>query len=215
MTGEIRSVFTDARHGDLMVRTDPDVLAARRAAIADRPWSWLRQVHGARVVTVAEPGQHAGEEADAAVTAVPGAVLAVQTADCAPVLFEGDGVVGVAHAGWRGLEAGVLEATVAAMADLGSPPLQATLGPCIRARCYEFGDGELDLVAGRYGDAVRGTTAWGTPALDVAAGIAEACRRLGVPLVDQGLCTACSPNHWSHRARAEPQRQALVAWIEP
>lgn len=215
MTGEVRSVFTDTTHGDLMVRTEPAVLAARRAAISDRPWSWLRQVHGARVITVTEPGEHAGEEADAAVTARPGAVVAVQTADCAPVLFTGPGVVGVAHAGWRGLEAGVLEATAAAMADLGGAPTHATLGPCIRARCYEFGGADLDLVAARYGNAVRGTTSWGTPALDVAAGIAEACRRLGVELHDVGTCTACSPSHWSHRARAEPQRQALVAWIEP
>lgn len=215
MTGDIRSVFTDTRHGDLMVRTEPDVLDARRRAIVDRPWSWLRQVHGARVITVTEPGEHAGEEADAAVTAVPGAVLAVQTADCAPVLLTGPGTLGVAHAGWRGLEAGVIEATASAMAELGGAPERAVLGPCIRARCYEFGGAELDLVAARYGDAVRSTTAWGTPALDVAAGIAEACRRLRIELDDVGTCTACSPNHWSHRARAEPQRQALVAWIEP
>jgi YfiH family protein len=215
VTGEVRSVFTDTSHGDLMVRTDPAVLAARRAAIADHPWSWLRQVHGSRVVTVTEPGHHAGDEADAAVTAVPGAVIAVQTADCAPVLFTGPGVVGVAHAGWRGLEAGVLEATAAAMADLGGAPTHATLGPCIRARCYEFGGADLDLVAARYGPTVRGTTGWGTAALDVGAGIAEACHRLGVELLDLGTCTACSPIHWSHRARSEPQRQALVAWIEP
>jgi copper oxidase (laccase) domain-containing protein len=215
MTGEVRSVFTDTSHGDLMVRTDPDVLSARRSAIVDRPWSWLRQVHGARVITVATPGEHAGTEADAAVTRVPGAVLAVQTADCAPVLLRGDGTIGVAHAGWRGLEAGVIEATAAAMADLGGPATHATLGPCIRARCYEFGGAELDLVAARYGDAVRATTAWGSPALDVAAGIAEACRRLRVDLHDVGTCTACSPVHWSHRARAEAGRQALVAWIEP
>jgi YfiH family protein len=215
VAGEIRSVFTDKRHGDLMVRTDPPTLAARRAAIVDRPWSWLRQVHGADVITVTSPGEHAGTEADAAVTAVPGTVLAVQTADCAPVLLTGAGTLGVAHAGWRGLEAGVLEATAAAMAALGGAPERAVLGPCIRARCYEFGGPDLDRVAARYGPGVRATTAWGTPALDVAAGIAEACRRLGIDLEDLGSCTACSPNHWSHRARAEPGRQALVAWIEP
>jgi len=101
------------------------------------------------------------------------------------------------------------------MAELGGAPVQATLGPCIRARCYEFGGPDLDQVAARYGDGVRATTAWGTPALDVAAGIAEACRRLDIELDDGGTCTACSPVHWSHRARAEPERQALVAWIEP
>jgi YfiH family protein len=214
VTGEVRSVFTDTSHGDLMVRTEPAVLAARRAAVCDRPWSWLRQVHSARVVTVTEPGQHAGEEADAAVTAVPGAVLAVQAADCAPVLLVGAGVIGVAHAGWRGLEAGVIEATAAAMADLGGAPERAVLGPCIRARCYEFGSADLDLVAARYGSSVRSTTAWGTLALDVPAGIAEACRRLRIDLADVGTCTACSPNHWSHRARGEAGRQALVAWID-
>jgi hypothetical protein len=215
MTGVVRSVFTDTSHGDLMVRTDPVVLAARRTAISAYPWSWLRQVHGATVVTVTEPGEHAGAEADAAVTAIGGAVVAVQTADCAPVLLTGPGVVGVAHAGWRGLEAGVIEATAAAMADLGGAPTQATLGPCIRARCYEFGEPDLSAVAARYGATVRAETAWGTPALDVAAGIAEACRRLGIDLRDTGTCTACSPVHWSYRARAEPGRQALVAWIEP
>lgn len=215
MTGVVRSVFTDTSHGDLMVRTDPAVLAARRAAISARPWSWLRQVHGARVVTVTEPGAHAGAEADGSVTATPGAVLAVQTADCAPVLLRGPGVIGVAHAGWRGLEAGIIEAAAAAMAELGGAPTHATLGPCIRPRCYEFGEPDLTTVAARYGDAVRSRTAWGTPALDVAAGIAESCRRLGIELDDVGTCTACSPVHWSYRARGESGRQALVAWIEP
>ena len=215
MTGVVRSVFTDTSHGDLMVHTDAAVLAARRHALAAGSWSWLQQVHGARVVTVTRPGEHAGAEADGAVTATPGAVLAVQTADCAPVLLTGPGVIGVAHAGWRGLEAGVIEATAAAMADLGGAPTHATLGPCIRARCYEFGGEDLDLVAERYGDGVRSMTGWYTPALDVPAGVAEACRRLGLGFHDVGTCTACSPVHWSYRARADAGRQALVAWLDP
>jgi hypothetical protein len=101
------------------------------------------------------------------------------------------------------------------MTALGGAPERAVLGPCIRARCYEFGGADLDVVAERYGSVVRATTSWGTPALDVAAGIAEACRRLGLEFDDLGTCTACSPNHWSHRARGEAGRQALVAWIEP
>ena len=160
MAGEVRSVFTDRRHGDLMVRVDAPVLAARRAAIVDRPWSWLRQVHGADVLTVAAPGEFAGTEADAAVTAAPGAVLAVQTADCAPVLFTGPGVIGVAHAGWRGLTAGVLEATAQAMAALGGAPQRAVLGPCIRARCYEFGGADIDVVAERYGVSRESQDEW-------------------------------------------------------
>jgi len=205
--------FTDRRHGDLRIDGDPAALAARRAALHPAPWTWLRQEHGDRVVVVTRPGEHAGAAADAAVTTTAGAPIAVHTADCAPVLLVGDGAVGVAHAGWRGLVAGVVEATAATMADLGHPPRAATLGGCIRARCYEFGEADLARVAARYGPGVAATTAWGTPALDVAAAVRAACDRLGVPLDDLGICTACSGDHHSHRARADRGRQALVAWL--
>jgi len=208
--------FTDRSNGDLAVAGDPVVLAARRARIVDAPWTWLRQVHGATVVTVTEPGEHAGAEADAAVTAVRGAPIAVHTADCVPVVLRGPGVVGVAHAGWRGLAGGVVERTVKAMADLGAAPsaVAAELGPCIRARCYEFSPDHLDQVAATVGPEVRSTTAWGTPALDVPAGVRAVLARAGVlHVTDQGVCTACSPNHWSHRARGEAERQAAVAWL--
>lgn len=170
-------------------------------------------MHGADVVVATEPGQHAGAAADAVVTATPGVVVAVHTADCAPVFFDGDGAIGVAHAGWRGLVAGVLEATVAAMDELGHRPRSARIGPCIRTRCYEFGSRELDEVAAVYGPSVRGETAWGTSALDLAAGVRAACDRLGLTVDDTGICTACSPQHWSYRARADSGRQALVAWV--
>lgn len=165
------------------------------------------------MAVVTEPGGCAGQEADAAVTAVPGAVLSIQTADCAPLLLRGEGVVGVVHAGWRGLVAGVIETAAAAMDALGSPPVSAVLGPCIRARCYEFAEPELMGVADVYGAAVRSVTAWGTPALDLAAGVAEALTRLDVALDDVGTCTACSPRHYSYRARAEQERQVLAAWL--
>ena len=171
-------------------------------------------MHGATVVVVTEPGEHAGAEADAAVCTVPGAVLAVRTADCAPILFHGPGGIAVVHAGWRGLVAGVIERAHEALVALGAPPDGAVLGPCIRPRCYEFGDEELEFVVAAYGPTVRSVTAAGTPGLDVAAGVAEACRRLGVPLVDEGTCTACSPHHFSYRARGESGRQALVAWLD-
>lgn len=102
---------------------------------------WLRQVHG---TTVAELGPLASADepqADAAVAHLPGTVLAILTADCLPVLFcsESGERIGAAHAGWRGLAAGVLEATVAAM---GTAParLLAWLGPCIGQASYEVGD---------------------------------------------------------------------------
>lgn len=200
-------VFTDRSHGDLAV-------APGGVDGAPEPWTVLRQVHGARVVVVTAPGEHRGEEADAAVTATPGCTLVVRVADCAPVALEADGVVGVAHAGWRGLAEGVLPRTIAAMRELGATDIRATLGPCIRPGCYEFGAEDLDRVAAEVGDHVRGTTTWGTPALDVPAAVRAALAAAGVTDVhDAGTCTACSPDHWSHRARGDRERQAVVAWI--
>ncbi|MBO0731516.1 MAG: polyphenol oxidase family protein, partial [Acidimicrobiaceae bacterium] len=123
-----------------------------RVQLVNLPWTVLRQVHGARVVTVASPGEGSGEPADGAVTTCPGAALAVLTADCAPVaLASPEGVVGVAHAGWRGLLAGVIEATVEAMRALGARRVDAVLGPCIRPACYAFGAEDLEIVAARLG----------------------------------------------------------------
>jgi hypothetical protein len=102
------------------------------------PPRWLRQVHGTRVATLGPLPQEDPPSADAAVSRIPGTVLAILTADCLPVLLaaEDGSEIGAAHAGWRGLAAGVLEATVAAMA--GEPArLTAWLGPCIGAASYE------------------------------------------------------------------------------
>ncbi|WCO65216.1 laccase domain-containing protein [Iamia majanohamensis] len=184
--------------------------------MVDLPWTWLRQVHGAEVVTVTRPGEHAGATADAAVTAVPGAALAVGTADCVPVVLVADGAVGVAHAGWRGLVAGVVGATAGALDALGHPARRAVIGPCIRPADYEFGADDLDRVAARWGDGVRATTRAGRPALDVVAGVRAALAEVGVTdVADDGLCTAADPGRWfSHRARADPGRMATVAWLE-
>jgi YfiH family protein len=208
--------FTTVGDGDLSIASAPGALQQRRRAIVDLPWTWLRQVHGADVVVVHEPGAEAGVEADAAVTDVPGAVLAVHTADCVPVALLSDGAVGVAHAGWRGLAAGVVEAAVDALRQLSSGPISAHIGPAIRPRCYEFGEADARHVAERVGPSVLATTAWGTPALDVAAGVRAELARCGIEVIrDDGTCTACSPCHFSYRARGDAGRQAALAWLEP
>ncbi len=130
------------------VGDDPAVVARHRAALATalgaRP-VWLRQVHGTTVLRLdrASP-EHPPEPADAAWTTEPGIACTVQVADCLPVLLAAhDGrVVAAAHAGWRGLAAGVLEATLAALADgAGAEPgqLRAWLGPCIGPSAFEVG----------------------------------------------------------------------------
>jgi YfiH family protein len=119
----------------------PERVAANRArlrALLPSEPRWLRQVHGVNVVDAA--ASQDAPEADAAFTRQPGTVCAVMTADCLPVLFcdRAGSIVAAAHAGWRGLAAGVLEATVAAMA---TPPdqLLAWLGPAIGPRHFEVG----------------------------------------------------------------------------
>lgn len=204
-------VFTDRSAGDLAVGSAG--VHGRRASVAPMPWTWLHQVHGADVVVVTHPGEHAGARADAAVTATPGCVVAVQTADCAPVALVADGVVGVVHAGWRGIRAGVLPAAVGAMRALGATGIEAVIGPCVRPGCYEFGPDELDALAADLGPSVRGTTVGGSPALDVPAAVRASLAGAGVVEVDDvGVCTACSADHWSFRAHGDAERQAVVAW---
>jgi YfiH family protein len=114
----------------------------------------LTQVHGAEVVEVETPWRPGeGPRADAAVTARRGVALGIVTADCAPVLFAdaSAGVIGAAHAGWRGALAGVLEATVAAMLRLGAARerIVAAIGPCIGPASYEVAADLRDAVLAR------------------------------------------------------------------
>jgi len=171
-------------------------------------------VHGDAVVVVERPGEHAGRDADAAVTATPGCTLAVRTADCAPVVVLGERSVAVVHLGWRGLVAGLVARTLDAMRGLDDEPREAHLGPCIRPGCYEFGADDLAALTGRFGSGVAGTTTWGTPALDLPATVSAALAEAGGPrLSDPSGCTACDTRWYSHRARGEQARFATIAWI--
>ncbi len=219
-------VVSDRRHGDLRAALG-DVAAGRRRALVDLPWTTPHQVHGRSVLVLATGGSPAGGgpaggcpagrrevEADAVVTSEVGQAIAVLGADCALVgLASADGVIAVAHAGWRGLLAGVLEATVDEMRGAGAGDISAVLGPCIHPECYAFGAGDLDEVAARLGPSVRGRTSEGALALDVPAAVAAALARAGVPApVPLAGCTGCHPGYFSHRARRDEGRHALVLY---
>ncbi len=129
---------------------DPEKVAANRAiaaarlAVAPDRLVTCHQIHGTATVTVERPWRRAANpRADAMVTAVPGIALGVLAADCAPVLFADPAarIIGAAHGGWRGALAGIMEATVAAMAALGAVParIRAGIGPCIAQPSYEVG----------------------------------------------------------------------------
>jgi YfiH family protein len=129
---------------------DPEAVRANRAAVrAFLPGdpAWISQVHGSAVVDAArvQPGQPV-LVGDASIATAPGVVCAVLTADCLPVLFAdlAGTVVGAAHAGWRGLAAGVLNETVAAMRAAGAGEITAWLGPAIGPAKFEVGEDVLD-----------------------------------------------------------------------
>jgi YfiH family protein len=216
----IRVCVTERVDGDFAVDGESNALEARRRVIVDRPWVWLHQVHGADVVLVdaeADPISVGGRDADAVVTTRGDVALAVQSADCGAIaLWTDDGAIAAVHAGWRGIEGGAIDATVAALGRLSAAPVRGFVGPCIGVECYEFGVADLDRLRARFGDDVVATTSWGTPALDVRKCIARSIDALDVEIVgSEPACTACeSDRFWSHRARADRQRQALVIWID-
>lgn len=180
----------------------------------------LRQVHGARVVEVARPGEHRGACADAAWTCVPGATLAVRTADCVPIVLygadaAGRGAVAAVHAGWRGLLGGVVGAALAELRRHGVRRPHAIVGPHISALHYEFGADLLEEIVGTLGPSVSASTAWGTPALDLGEAAWLALRRDGAVLDSEiGRCTASDTRYFSHRARAEQGRTAMLICLE-
>lgn len=211
----IDSLFTD-RHGGvsappyaelnlgLHVGDDEAAVRENRRRACMGPVAWMSQVHGRAVAVVkAEPSAPV-PETDALVTAVPNLWLAVLVADCAPVLLADPvaGVVAAAHAGRLGMIRGVIPNTVDAMCRLGAEPSQivAEIGPAICAGCYELPEETVAQTASNV-PAARAVTRWGSPAVDLRAGIQAQLREAGVVGTVQvsPRCTAEEPDLYSHR----------------
>jgi hypothetical protein len=193
----------------------PVDLERRRRALVDLPWTMLDQTHGVERCEVERPGAHDRSVGDVAATGVVGAVLGCWAADCAPVVVVGELTrIAVAHAGWRGLAAGVIDVAVRSCRE---PIDRVVLGPVIGPCCYEFDVDHADAVAARLGlapRAVRGVTSWGTPSLDVPAIVAALSARHEAPLFRFGGCTGCGDRWFSHRVRRDRCRHVLAAWQE-
>ncbi|MBD8644047.1 peptidoglycan editing factor PgeF [Stenotrophomonas sp. CFBP 13724] len=185
------------------------------------PAHWLRQVHGTTVLRFdAAPVAGASEPvADAAVTSVPGVVLAILTADCLPVVLAArDGSeVGAAHAGWRGLADGMLEATVAAMQ---TPPsgLLAWLGPAAGPADYEIGEEVHHAFVGHDPAAAAAFVATrpGHWKVDLYALARMRLQAAGVGAADihgGTYSTMADPDLFSHRRDRRTGRMATLAWI--
>jgi purine-nucleoside/S-methyl-5'-thioadenosine phosphorylase / adenosine deaminase len=195
-----------------------DVLARAFAPDGTRATlALMRQVHGAEVAVVAERPAAEPPEADALVTGTPGVALVVRAADCVPVLLAdvGRGVVGAAHAGRPGLVAGIVPATVAAMRDLGAGEITAWVGPHICGACYEVPEQMRADVAAVVPEAFA-ETSWGTPAVDVGAGVLAQLRADGVDVVDASRCTREDEDLYSYRRQGvESGRLAGVVRVRP
>ena len=180
------------------------------------PPRWLRQVHG--VAVAVEPGFDE-PEADAAVTATPGRVLAILTADCLPVVLAsraGDDI-GAAHAGWRGLCAGVLEATVGAMRT-PAQQLMAWLGPAAGPQAYEIGEDVFAAFVQRdpAAAAAFAATRPGHWKVDLYALARQRLQAVGVTAVFGGeQCTISDPaRFFSHRRDQRGGRIATLVWMQ-
>lgn len=182
---------------------------------------WLAQVHGAGVARFDAATQASAPEivADASVTSTPGVVLAILTADCLPVLFcnESGSEIGAAHAGWRGLAGGVLEATVAAMHSPAST-LMAWLGPAAGPQAYEVGAEVRDafLAHDAAADVAFVATRPGHWLVDLYALARQRLHAAGVDRVfGGGLCTISEPQRfYSHRRDQRTGRMASLVWID-
>ena len=183
---------------------------------------WLSQVHGHEIVEIDErnvgTARTTPPQADAAVTRTPGIAVAVRTADCVPMLYADrrGSVVAVAHAGWRGLAAGVLEATLAAM-RVPADEIVAWSGPAIGPRAFEVGADVHAAFCSRHPDADRHFAPLrdGKWLADLPALARMRCAQCGVADVAGGeWCTFTDAQRFfSWRRDRQPGRMALVAWI--
>lgn len=212
----------DVAPGHASREVRPGVAGVAPAMVGGSRLTWLRQVHGTTVVRVGAGQSGALGEGDALVAPparpgdlVPG--LCILTADCASIALAGDdGSYAAVHAGWRGLVAGVVDVAARALRSGGASRIVGAVGPCIHVECYEFSPRDLEALATRFGDVIRGHTRSGRPALDLPSAVAMALAESDVEQ-HRGIdaCTSCYGGFFSHRARGDAGRQALVVWGVP
>lgn len=215
-TGTVSVAFTGSSLdlGDLApdaVRTAG--LAEVAAATGATPYL-MHQVHGDVVHEVTTTDGF--PDADGLVTREPGIALLTRAADCVPVLLVAEtGEIGAAHAGREGVRRGVVSATVQRLRDLGADGLRAWVGPHVCGGCYEVPEEMREDIAATV-PATRATTTWGTPSLDLGAGVLAQLAEAGVPVVEVGGCTREDDRWHSYRRDgAAAGRLAGVVWRTP
>ncbi|WP_310434646.1 peptidoglycan editing factor PgeF [Streptomyces sp. 3330] len=207
------------------VGDDPDAvrvnreLAAKSLGLDPGLVVWMNQVHGNDVAEVEGPWTtRLTPPVDGLVTATRGLALAVLTADCVPVLLADPvaGVVAAAHAGRPGMVKGIVPAAVDAMRSLGADPsrIVARTGPAVCGRCYEVPE-DMRAEVAAVEPAASAETSWGTPAVDVVAGVHAQLDRLGVRDRERSpVCTRESNDHFSYRRDRSTGRLAGYVWLD-
>ncbi len=219
----------------LHVGDDEETVRTRRAALAaalGRSVVWMNQTHSTTVETILPgesgpvlasgarldrdgAGQWGPVDCDGIVIDARGwsraPCLAVQTADCLPVVFSADagGVVAAVHAGRRGLLGGILARAVDAIRARTRGPIRALIGPAICGGCYEVPE-DLAEASDLRMPGIRALTSWGTPSLDLPGAAARFLTARGVEVTRDGRCTLEELDLFSYRANPACGRQALV-----
>lgn len=202
-----RALFTTRAWGD--VRETQEEIGQRLGVRLTRP----RQVHGDAVVSLdAPPGSGELEtEADAVVTGLPGLAPTVIVADCLPIVIASQTAVAAVHAGWRGLDTGVISRAVAALRQRGAGVMRAAIGPGAGVCCYEVGDELHRRFNARSQDFRNGSN------LDLKAIARVQLMDAGVAHVhDAEICTICGDPELTFSYRREGPatgRQAAIAWL--
>ena len=197
-----RTLFTSRDGGDLKDFARRESL---RVDLSMDQLIFMHQTHSDQVLVV--DGSEGEPQCDALVTRSKGVALAAMAADCMPVTFTSDGVVGIAHVGRVGLVKGIAQRTVETMLGLGAGKITAIIGPSICARCYEVSPDMYEEIS-----TLIPSTATSSElhSLDLKSGVKSQLESLGVTVKDVGICTLENSDYFSFRGGDLSARQSGI-----
>ena len=210
--GASTGAFASANLG-FHVGDEPDHVTANRSRLSKEfgPVAFMTQVHGDRVAVV-EDVSDLDPTADALVTGIPGITLAVQVADCIPLLLISSQSVAAVHVGRKGLVNGVTLRALEVMRDMGARDIRAVVGPAICGVCYEVSEEIFDEVTTLH-PAASSKSVRGNHALDLPAALVKVLQGQKIAVENAGGCTVESSELFSYRRDGVTGRQAGLVWL--